>query len=81
MNLEYPWLVVRKKEIEDEQKHDYKIAGPLCFAGDILYDKITAKKISVGDVFVMKNVGANTISMWSKHCSRKKPKFVFLKNT
>ena len=78
LNLEYPWLLIRKEASSENHRQEYKIAGPLCFAGDILYDKIKTEEMNVGDLFVMKNVGANTISMWSKHCSRKKPKFIFL---
>ena len=78
LKINYPWLIIRNKQTSNSKKYNYKIVGPLCFAGDILYEKITTEEFSAGDLFVMKEVGANTISMWSKHCSRKKPRIILL---
>lgn len=48
------------------------IAGPLCFAGDVL-GEIDAPAISEGDVVEIAQVGAYSMSMWSRHCSRRMP--------
>lgn len=49
------------------------IAGPLCFAGDILARDVLLPEISPGDWIVIRDVGAYTLSMWSRHCSRGMP--------
>lgn len=48
------------------------IAGPLCFAGDVL-GRIDAPPISEGDLIEIDQVGAYSTSMWSRHCSRPMP--------
>jgi diaminopimelate decarboxylase len=49
------------------------IAGPLCFAGDIVARDVLLPPIEVGDWILIRDVGAYTLSMWSKHCSRAIP--------
>ena len=49
------------------------IAGPLCFAGDILARDVLLPPIDYGDWIVLRDVGAYTLSMWSRHCSRSIP--------
>jgi diaminopimelate decarboxylase len=46
------------------------IAGPLCFAGDILARDALLPPIEQGDWIVIRDCGAYTLSMWSRHCSR-----------
>ncbi len=46
------------------------IAGPLCFAGDLLAREILLPPIEPGDWIVIRDVGAYTLSVWSRHCSR-----------
>ena len=46
------------------------IAGPLCFSGDILARQIALPKINPGDWIAIRDCGAYTLSMWSRHCSR-----------
>ncbi|MDQ2778269.1 MAG: diaminopimelate decarboxylase [Pseudomonadota bacterium] len=48
------------------------IAGPLCFAGDLL-GEIDAPTIAEGDIVEIGLAGAYTLSMWSRHCSRRMP--------
>lgn len=49
------------------------IAGPLCFSGDnIAVSKALPKPIP-GDRVVVLDAGANTISLFSRHCSRLAP--------
>jgi diaminopimelate decarboxylase len=46
------------------------IAGPLCFAGDVIARDIELPPIDAGDWIVIRDVGAYTLGMWSRHCSR-----------
>jgi diaminopimelate decarboxylase len=46
------------------------IAGPLCFAGDIVSRNVMLPPIEVGDWIVIRDSGAYTLSMWSRHCNR-----------
>jgi diaminopimelate decarboxylase len=46
------------------------IVGPLCFAGDILARDVLLPPVDQGDWIVVRDVGAYTLSMWSRHCSR-----------
>jgi diaminopimelate decarboxylase len=46
------------------------IAGPLCFAGDIIARDVLLPPIETGDWILIRDVGAYTLSMWSRHCSR-----------
>jgi diaminopimelate decarboxylase len=72
--IHYPCFVMGKSDCSLEEK--YNIAGPLCFAGDYLYYDLPLPKLAEGDLFVIKDIGANTLSMWSRHCSREEPGFV-----
>lgn len=74
LNIEYPYSVILNHDTKE--KHSYNVVGPLCFAGDVLYENIQLPELRSGDYFVMYNVGANTYSMWSGHCSREKVKYV-----
>lgn len=58
----------------NEMPHD--IAGPLCFAGDFLFRELNLPTIKPQDKLVINNVGGNTLSMWSRHCSRDMPKVI-----
>lgn len=51
----------------------WTIAGPLCFAGDIVARDTPLPPIEVGDFIAVRDVGAYTLSMWSRHCSRGMP--------
>lgn len=46
------------------------VAGPLCFAGDVIGREVALPPTEVGDWLVIHDVGAYTLSMWSRHCSR-----------
>ncbi len=46
------------------------IAGPLCFAGDIIARDVLLPPVEPGDWIIIRDVGAYTLSMWSRHCSR-----------
>ena len=44
--------------------------GPLCFGGDIIARDIKIGTPEPGDWLVIRDCGAYTTSMWSRHCSR-----------
>jgi diaminopimelate decarboxylase len=46
------------------------LAGPLCFGGDVLARDLPLPAMSPGDLVVIRDTGAYTLSMWSRHCSR-----------
>ncbi len=49
------------------------LGGPLCFAGDIVARDVELPDIEPGDFLVVRDVGAYTLSLWSRHCSRSLP--------
>jgi diaminopimelate decarboxylase len=51
----------------------WTIAGPLCFAGDIIGHDLSLPEIRAGDYVLIRDVGAYAVSMWSRHCSRAMP--------
>lgn len=62
------------KRGKDNKK--YIVAGPLCFAGDIIAKDIELPFIEEGDFIVIHDVGAYTLSMWSRYNSRQIPKVI-----
>lgn len=74
MKIDYPISVVGKQGLQQK----YRIVGPLCFAGDVLYESIELPILEEGDEILILNTGANTYSMWSRHCSREDINFVFI---
>lgn len=50
-----------------------QIAGPLCFAGDLLTLDRPLPAAEPGDLVLIRDTGAYTLSMWSRHCSRGLP--------
>ena len=53
---------------------DWSIAGPLCFGGDVIARRRLLPDPEVGDLLVIRDVGAYTIGLWSRHCSRGLPR-------
>ncbi|MBR7743503.1 hypothetical protein KC207_09405 [Phycicoccus sp. BSK3Z-2] len=49
------------------------VSGPLCFAGDVISRDIHLPGLEAGDWLVIHDVGAYTMSMWSRHCNRGMP--------
>jgi hypothetical protein len=49
------------------------IAGPLCFSGDVLCSNLSLPEPRVEDVCLVLDAGANTLSLFSRHCSRPSP--------
>lgn len=52
------------------------ICGPLCFAGDVIGRDIDLPAVEGGDIIIIHDVGAYTVSMWSRHCSRGMPPII-----
>lgn len=49
------------------------LAGPLCFSGDIIAREVSLPAVNEGDWVAIRDTGAYTLSMWSRHCSRGLP--------
>lgn len=49
------------------------LSGPLCFGGDILAARALLPALAPGDHVLVRDAGAYTLSMWSRHCSRAIP--------
>ncbi|XP_031558776.1 uncharacterized protein LOC116295159 [Actinia tenebrosa] len=54
--------------------HD--IAGPLCFAGDVVSKQVMLPQIEKGDFVILHDCGANSIATFSRHCSRFVPSVI-----
>lgn len=54
----------------------WTIAGPLCFAGDLIAEGIELPAVEEGDHIVIRDTGAYTLSMWSRYNSRQIPKVI-----
>jgi diaminopimelate decarboxylase len=57
-------------------ENPYNLAGPLCFAGDILAKNVNLPFIEEGDFLVISDTGAYTFSMWSRYNSRQTPRII-----
>ena len=57
-------------------KNKYIIAGPLCFAGDVLAKDVELPAVYEGDYILVHDAGAYTLSMWSRYNSRQIPKVI-----
>lgn len=49
------------------------VAGPLCFQGDYVARDVSLPRAAPGDLVVARDTGANTLSLFSRHCSRRAP--------
>jgi diaminopimelate decarboxylase len=53
---------------------EHDIAGPLCFAGDVVAKGVLLPSVlEVGDVVVVHEAGGNTLALSNSHCSRRRP--------
>jgi len=58
----------------DAATRDTSVGGPLCFQGDFMARRVQLPSaLKEGDFMVMKDAGANTYSLFSRHCSRLAP--------
>ncbi len=58
----------------------YAIAGPLCFAGDMIARQVDLPPIEEGDFILIHDTGAYTLSMWSRYNSRQIPRVLGYRN-
>lgn len=59
-----------------KDKNRYIVAGPLCFAGDVIATDLELPVVESGDYILIHDVGAYTLSMWSRYNSRQMPKVI-----
>jgi diaminopimelate decarboxylase len=57
-------------------KNKYIIAGPLCFSGDLIAKDLELPIVNEGDYILIHDIGAYTLSMWSRYNSRQIPKVI-----
>ncbi len=60
----------------DVAANQWNLAGPLCFAGDILAKNVSLPVILEGDFLVIHDTGGYTFSMWSRFNSRFAPRII-----
>ncbi len=71
-------VVSPEGNLKEKGNKKYDIGGPLCFSGDFLRRDVELPEIQEKDWIIIADCGANTLSMWSGHCSREKVKLVFI---
>jgi|ETNmetMinimDraft_26_1059896.scaffolds.fasta_scaffold19690_4 diaminopimelate decarboxylase len=59
-----------------EPTGEWTVAGPLCFAGDVLARGLHLPPVQSGDLVLIRDTGAYTVGMWSRYCSRVIPAVV-----
>lgn len=73
-------FVLRPDGTPREGSQKAHVGGPLCFAGDIIARDRDLPPAEPGDLLVIRDTGAYTLSMWSRHCSRGLPPVVGLRD-
>jgi diaminopimelate decarboxylase len=63
----------RPLSVEEKDLVSHDIAGPLCFAADIVVRNVKIPPVSVDDIVVLCDTGGSTISLRNSHCSRQMP--------
>jgi diaminopimelate decarboxylase len=58
----------------------YNLAGPLCFAGDIVAKNVRLPVVKAGDYIVIHDTGGYTFCMWSRYNSRFAPRVIGIRN-
>ena len=57
-------------QLKSETSAATTLNGPLCFGGDVIARDISLGIPEPGDWLAIRDCGAYTLSMWSRHCSR-----------
>jgi diaminopimelate decarboxylase len=63
----------RKGDVKYAEPVPVSLAGPLCFS-DIIENEVLLPAIEAGDYVLIRDAGAYTLSLWSRHCSRAVPR-------
>ena len=63
-------LLDSKGKVKKTNQSTTTLNGPLCFGGDVIARDIQIGTPEPGDWLVIRDCGAYTTSMWSRHCSR-----------
>lgn len=58
---------------EEREVCAVNVVGPLCFSGDVIAENVLMPRVQRGDYLVVHDAGANTLSLFSRHCSRSSP--------
>ena len=66
-------LVLAPDGTPREDTVEADVGGPLCFSGDLLAKRRPLGRAQPGDLLLIRDTGAYTLSMWSRHCSRGLP--------
>ena len=61
---------------DPDEPAPWTVAGPLCFAGDVLARDLSLPAIEPGDWILIRDTGAYAVGMWSRYCSRVIPAVV-----
>lgn len=69
-------LLNKDGAIKTGDRKKYIVAGPLCFAGDIIEREALLPEAQEGDWLVVRDVGAYTLSTWSRLVSRPTPMII-----
>ncbi|MBE0649115.1 MAG: hypothetical protein IH596_15190 [Bacteroidales bacterium] len=73
---EYSVLDSRGNLKTGRDDHPYNLAGPLCFAGDVIAKHVVLPPVEEGDYIVIHDTGGYTFSMWSRYNSRQTPRIL-----
>lgn len=73
-NWDHEFVVLDSRGVPREgEPVPCNVAGPLCFAGDLLARGRSLAPAQRGDLLLVRDTGAYTLSMWSRHCNRGLP--------
>lgn len=64
------------EKLEERKRLTTDLAGALCFGGDYLMKGVEIPELKLDDKVVILDTGANSFSLWSRHCSRSFPKVI-----
>jgi diaminopimelate decarboxylase len=71
-DAEHWQLTFAGRQVRDAD-NGFDVVGPLCFEGDVIARSVNGPVPEPGDWLVADRTGANTFSLWSRHCSRAFP--------
>lgn len=69
-------LLTNSGEPRHKAQMQTQVAGPLCFGGDFPFRNVHLPEAEAGDWLFIHDAGANSLGLWSKHCSRAFPKVI-----